>query len=91
VRRDAECGYFGIFVLRRFTLNRAVSDTIAFFMRVKNKTSVSQIYIYLFSVEHNLVVCPARIFKIHYFCLFQWPEFFFAVFPYKYQLVLLQG
>lgn len=81
VRKDTECRYFGNFVLRRFILNIAVYDTIAFFMYVINKSCVSQIYIYLFSVEHNLLVCPARIFKIHHFCLFQWPEFMSAIYP----------
>lgn len=32
-----------------------------------SKTCVSQIYMYLFSVEYNLLVCPARILKIHHF------------------------
>lgn len=50
-------------------------------MFVKNKTCVSQIYIYLFSVEHNLLVCPATILKIHHFCLFQWPKFMPAIYP----------
>lgn len=50
-------------------------------MYVKDKTSVSQIYIYLLSVEHNLLVCPARILKIHDFCLFQWPKFMSAIYP----------
>lgn len=35
----------------------------------------------MFSVEYNLLVCPARIFKIHYFCLSQWPKLMSAIYP----------
>lgn len=75
-----------MWVLRQFffveiTFYRAMSKSAAFFfllMQVKNKTCIPQIY--MFSVEYNLLVCPARILKIHHFCLSQWPKLMSAVY-----------
>lgn len=41
----------------------------------------------MFSVEYNLLVCSARILKIHHFSLLQWPKLMSAIYPLQISIV----